>query len=178
MRPDLVLLDRDGTLCATAGETRYVRPHETRLLPGAAEAVRALNDAGVPVVVVTNQRGVATGVVTAADVEAVHDRLRAALAAAGAHVDGWYVCPHDVDECRCRKPAPGLLEHALRDHPGSRPERCWVVGDAESDVEAGAALGVPGVLLAASHRDRTLAAAVVPDLPSAVALVLGLSHQS
>jgi histidinol-phosphate phosphatase family protein len=173
----LVLLDRDGTLCEPAA-SRYVLPHEARLLPGAAGAVRRLNEAGVVVAVLTNQRGVATGELRAADVDAVNAVLSAELATAGAHVDSWYVCPHDVGECRCRKPAPGLVERALREHPTATPAQSWLVGDAESDVLAGAAVGVPGVLLAARPPAGTAAAAVVPDLSHAVALILGPKHHA
>ena len=168
-RPALVLLDRDGTINVPASARRYVAdPGEVVLLPRAADAVRRLNDAGVGVAVVTNQRGLATGELTAGLVEQVHDAISVLLADAGARVDAWYVCPHDVDRCDCRKPLPGLLLRALADRPGLRPEDCVVVGDSESDVLAGRAAGVPGVLLAAAAPDRTVAVSVQPDLAAAV----------
>ncbi|MEO7980942.1 MAG: HAD family hydrolase [Sporichthyaceae bacterium] len=173
MRPELVLLDRDGTLNVPVGTRRYVvDPAEVDLLPGAADAVRRLNDAGVPVVVVTNQRGVGTGVMTGEQLTAVHDAIADQLAASGAHVDGWYVCPHDVDACDCRKPLPGLVLQALAARPGVRPGRCVLVGDSEGDVVAARAAGVPGLLLAALPPTRTVARAVLPSLADAVRWIL------
>jgi D-glycero-D-manno-heptose 1,7-bisphosphate phosphatase len=169
MTPELVLLDRDGTLNAPAGAGRYVvLPDEVRLLPGAGEAMRLLNSARIPVVVVTNQRGLATGKLTGEQLEAVHDALTEQLAACGGAVAGWYVCPHDIGMCDCRKPLPGLLRQALADRPATAPDRCLIIGDAESDMLAGAALGMPGILLAANPAVATVAAAVRPSLLDAV----------
>jgi D-glycero-D-manno-heptose 1,7-bisphosphate phosphatase len=173
MTPDLVLLDRDGTLNAPPAASRYVVvPEDARLLPGAGLAVRMLNAAGVPVVVVTNQRGVATGMLTSEQLDGVHDVLIAALASCDAQVEGWYVCPHDIGQCDCRKPLPGLLRQALADRPGVSPERCLVIGDSESDMLAGEALGIPGVLLAADPAVATVAGAVHPSLLEAVGWLL------
>jgi len=169
MTPELVLLDRDGTLNAPPGAGRYVVvAEEARLLPGAGEAVRLLNAARIPVVVVTNQRGLATGKLTGEQLDAVHGALTEQLAACGAEVAGWYVCPHDVGTCDCRKPLPGLLRRALADRPGTAPERCFIIGDAESDMLAGAALRVSGILLAANPATATVAETVRPSLLDAV----------
>jgi len=169
MTPDLVLIDRDGTLNAPATGDRYVvDPQEAHLLPGAGEAVRLLNVADVPVVVVTNQRGLATGRLTAAQLTGVHDALIDQLATCGAQVGGWYVCPHDVGVCDCRKPRPGLLLRALADRPGLAPERCVIIGNAETDMLAGAAAGMPGILLGADPGTDTVAGAVFPSLLDAV----------
>ena len=173
MTPDLVLLDRDGTLNGPPAASRYVAlADDARLLPGAGEAVRLLNAARVPVAVVTNQRGVATGQLTGEQLEAVHDALNAQLDSCGAHIAHWYVCPHDIDSCDCRKPLPGLLLQALADHPGTAPDRCLVIGDSESDMLAGAALRMPGVLLAADPATETVAEAIHPSLLHAVRAVL------
>lgn len=173
MTPELVLLDRDGTLNAPPGAGRYVvLAQEARLLPGAGEAVRLLNSARIPVVVVTNQRGLATGKLTGEQLDAVHDALTEQLAACGAEVAGWYVCPHDIGTCDCRKPLPGLLRQVLADRPGTAPERCLIIGDAESDMLAGAALRVPGILLAANAAIATVAVAVRPSLLDAVERLL------
>ena len=168
-RPRLALLDRDGTINVRSTAGRYVvDTSEVALLPGAAEAVRLLNDAGVEVAVVTNQRGLATGELTRTGLDAVHAEIEAQLAGAGARVDGWYVCPHEAGGCRCRKPLPGLLLAALADRPSVRPAEAVVVGDSETDVLAGLAAGVPGVLLSAAAPDRTAAVAVTEDLAAAV----------
>ena len=168
-RPRLALLDRDGTINAPSTTGRYVvDPSQVELIPGAAAAVRLLNDAGVQVAVVTNQRGLATGELDQAGLDAVHAEIRAQLALAGARVDGWYVCPHELEGCRCRKPLPGLLLAALADRPSVRPAEALVIGDSETDVLAGVAAGVPGVLLAAPPPARTAAVAVRADLAAAV----------
>jgi D-glycero-D-manno-heptose 1,7-bisphosphate phosphatase len=179
MTPDLVLLDRDGTLNKPATAGRYVvLAQDARLLPGAGEAVRLLNAANVPVVVVTNQRGLATGRLTNAELTDVHDALIKQLATCGAQVAGWYVCPHDIGVCDCRKPLPGLLLQALADRPGVAPERCLIIGDAESDMLAAAALRMPGILLGADPAVDTVADTVRPSLLDAVTglLLTGAGH--
>lgn len=174
--PDIVFLDRDGTLNHKAAHGSYVEhPADVELLPGAAAAVRRLNTVGVPVVVVTNQRGVALGRMTSADVARVNETVAHRLAREGARVDSWLVCPHAADSCDCRKPGPGLLAAALAARPAARAERCVIVGDSESDMVAGQTLGVPGVLLAGKVPRRTVAASVCADLSGAVEWVLGRS---
>ena len=174
--PDIVFLDRDGTINRKAPEGRYVvSPAEVVLLPGAAAAVRRLNELGVPVVVVSNQRGVALGRMTGGDVDRVNAAVAALLAEEeGAVVDRWLVCPHAVDACECRKPGPGLLLAGLAGCPGARADRCVVLGDSETDMLAGRAAGVRGVLLADTAPGATVASAVCRDLGAAVAWVLRL----
>lgn len=169
--PRLVLLDRDGTLNRKPAEGSYVTAVEQlELLPGAADAVRRLNDAGVPVAVVTNQRGLALGRLTAADLDRVHSALVARLRDHGAHLDAIYHCPHERGTCRCRKPEPGLLARAS-DDLGVSLEDAAMVGDAGSDVEAGRRAGALTVQLVApglpSEADFT-----APDLAGAVELLL------
>jgi D-glycero-D-manno-heptose 1,7-bisphosphate phosphatase len=143
------LLDRDGTINVKAPEGEYVEsPGEVRLLPGAAAAIARLNARGIPVVVVTNQRGIALGRMTEADLAAVHARLDELLAAEGARVDAYYHCPHERGECDCRKPGTAMLERAAAEH-GLDLRRAVMIGDAESDVEAGRRVGARTVLLGA-----------------------------
>lgn len=143
---DIVFLDRDGTLNVRV--PRYVAsPDELRLLPGAAAAVAALNLTGARVVVVTNQRGLATGELAADQLEQVHAALRQRLSRSGASLDGILVCPHDEGTCGCRKPAPGLFEQALHAAPWADPARCVMVGDMVSDVVPAAALGMRTILV-------------------------------
>jgi D-glycero-D-manno-heptose 1,7-bisphosphate phosphatase len=140
-------LDRDGTINVKAPEGEYVEsPSEVTLLPGAAAAIRALNEAGIPVIVVTNQRGIALGRMTEDDLAAVHRRLDELLAAEGARVDAYYHCPHDKGVCDCRKPGTAMLEQAAREH-GIDLARSVLIGDSESDVEAGRRAGAQTVLL-------------------------------
>ena len=167
-----VFLDRDDTLMADVPYAR--RPEDVRLLPGAAEAVRALNEAGWLVVVVTNQSGVARGYFTEADLGRVNAELERQLAAGGAHLDAIYACPHlPTAGCTCRKPGTALFEQAGREH-GIDPAASVVVGDRGHDIEAGRRIGAATVLL---RNDRGMAeveaaglepAAVCDDLPAFV----------
>ncbi|MFF4601525.1 D-glycero-alpha-D-manno-heptose-1,7-bisphosphate 7-phosphatase [Streptomyces sp. NPDC001339] len=146
--PGTFFLDRDGTLNRKPRPGEYVTdPGELILLPGAAAAVRRLNDHGRRVVLVTNQRGVARGIMSGADLAAVHRRLVDLLRDHGAHLDGYYVCPHEEGACGCRKPRPGLLQAAARDFGGIDPADSVMIGDTESDVLAGKAAGCATVLL-------------------------------
>ena len=161
MRPfSAAFLDRDGTINVKAPEGDYIDdPSRLRLLAGAAGAIRRLNLDGIPVFVVTNQRGIALGRMTEHDMVRVHRRLDTLLAASGARVDAYYHCPHDRDECDCRKPGTGMLERAAREH-GVDLRRSLLVGDSASDVEAGRRVGATTVLLgaeAASLRDAVRA---------------------
>lgn len=154
LRPT-AFLDRDGTINVKAPEGEYITaPSQVRLLPGAADAIRRLNDRGALVVIVTNQRGVALGRMTQQDVDAVNARLTALLAtAAGAAVDDVLICPHDVGQCNCRKPAPGLLTRAYRAHRDIDLKHSILIGDSDSDVEAAHRFGVPALQLGADAAD-------------------------
>jgi len=169
-----VFLDRDGTLNAKAPEGDYVKtPAQLRLLPDAAAAVAQLNQAGLRVVLVTNQRGVALGLMSLADVKAVNASLAADLGVAGAHLDAIFVCPHDYGECDCRKPGTGLFRQAREADPGIDFDNSIMVGDAASDVEAGHAAGMATVGVGprapgADHVAADLAAAVPWILERAV----------
>ena len=165
-------LDRDGTLNVKAPEGEYVTTAgDLRLLPGAGDAVRRLNRAGVFVVLVTNQRGIARGLLSEDAHTQIMRSLVEGLAASGAHLDAVYVCPHDEGSCGCRKPAAGLLFRAAREHPGIELGHAATVGDSESDVLAGAGAGTMTIRIAeppvASQADH-----VVPDLGAAVSIIL------
>lgn len=138
---DLVLLDRDGTL--NVHRPGYVSdPADLVLLPGAAQAVAALQHAGCAVVLITNQRGMATGELSRAELLDVHRALLAGLAIGGARVDAIQVCPHEKDTCGCRKPRGGLVREALRRAPWAAPDRCVLLGDQLTDLEAAASAGL------------------------------------
>jgi D-glycero-D-manno-heptose 1,7-bisphosphate phosphatase len=94
------------------------------------------------VIVVTNQRGIALGLLSEADVRSVHEKLQSHLAAYGAHLDAIYFCPHDNGECNCRKPGTGMFELAFRDFPGASPDNSVMIGDSASDILAGAGMGM------------------------------------
>ena len=171
-RPATVFLDRDGTINVKAPEGAYItRPDELALLPGAAEAVRRLNDAGVEVVIVTNQRGIARGIMSEADYDAVTGALAAQLAEHGASWRAVYHCPHEAGACTCRKPQPGLIDRARADLPALDLHGAVLIGDSDSDVEAGRRAGLGTVPLADPASARAEASAadhVVPSLAAAV----------
>jgi histidinol-phosphate phosphatase family protein len=164
-------LDRDGTIIRDAA---YVRdPADVELLPGAADAIRRLNDARVPVIVVTNQSGIARGLLTQQDYERVSSRIATMLAAEGAHIDATYVCPHFPDitgPCECRKPALKLYRDATRDH-ALDPARSLFVGDRWRDVAPAAALGGRAIMLdVASTPDEDRRRARDEHIPTASSL--------
>lgn len=141
-----VFLDRDGVINRLRSD--YVLSWETfEFLPGAIDAIRLLNAAGMRVVVVTNQRAVARGLLSADDLTLIHARMVAELAAAGATLDAIYVCPHDRGVCECRKPGVGLFRQAQREFPAIDFSRSVVIGDSLSDMQAGSALGCQLILV-------------------------------
>ncbi len=164
--PGVAFLDRDGTINEKPAGGDYVkRPEELRLLPGAAEAIRRLNDAGVTVIVVTNQRGIALGRMTERDLEDVHAELAAQLErVAGARIDAFFHCPHHVGECSCRKPETGMFRHALERFPWIEVVQSVMIGDSDDDVEAGAAMGLESVRLGVNARDLDAAVDRLLDL--------------
>jgi D-glycero-D-manno-heptose 1,7-bisphosphate phosphatase len=158
-----VFVDRDGTLNR---EVHYLRRlGDLRLLPGAAAAVRRLGAAGFAVVVVTNQSGVARGLIAPATLAAIHAAIAARLAARGATLAGIYVCPHHPvvgrapfrRRCRCRKPGAGMVTRAAREL-GLDLARSYVVGDGPADLGLARAAGLPAVLVRTGHGRRTAAA--------------------
>lgn len=140
-----VFLDRDGTLGGSGG---FDHPATFTLYAAAINAIKLINDSGLLAIVITNQHRIAKGEVTAAEFEASFRRHRRELADRGAHLDGWYVCPHERDDgCNCRKPRIGLLEQAAQDYDVTLAES-WFVGDNGSvDLVAGAAAGCGTVLV-------------------------------
>jgi len=144
--PTAAFLDRDGTVIRDTG---YVSsPEEVELLPGAAEAVRLLNRAGVPVVVVTNQSGIGRGCFAESEFSAVQDRVESLLRAAGARIDATYFCPHvPEDGCECRKPGLGLYLKAAAE-AGLDLAGALYAGDRARDVLPALELGGKGLLVA------------------------------
>jgi D-glycero-D-manno-heptose 1,7-bisphosphate phosphatase len=135
-------LDRDGVINRKAPEGRYVtRWEEMEFLPGVFEAVRLLNTAGFMVLIVSNQRCVAKGLVTADELDSLHARMRREFEASGATIDAIYYCPHDTQPpCLCRKPQPGMLLQAARSHDVDLVAS-WMIGDSQHDVDAGKSAG-------------------------------------
>ena len=140
-------LDRDGTIIRDAN---YIRnPADVEVLPGVAAALRELNERGVAVIVVTNQSGIARGMLTTRDYEAVTERLDTLLGAEGARIDATYMCPHHPDvtgPCECRKPGLSLYRKAIHDHQLD-PARSAYVGDRWRDAAPALVLGGMPILL-------------------------------
>jgi len=172
-----VFLDRDGTIIE---DRHYLRdPSLVQLRPGAGDAVRRLARAGVPVVVVTNQSGIARGLLTEADYQATARRLEELLAATGARLAGQYHCPHLPEisgPCECRKPG-SLLYRQAAEALGLDLARSWWVGDRLRDIAAARPLGGRGLLVLGGAAGEADAAATegwpaVPNLAAAVDAIL------
>ena len=118
-----------------------------RLLPGVADAIASLNRAGVRVIVVSNQRGVALGLYSARDVDSIHASLQQLLQSSGARVDAFYFCPHDKKACDCRKPLPGMFHQAQRDFPDIDAANSIMIGDSLSDIEFAHRLGMHAIFI-------------------------------
>jgi D-glycero-D-manno-heptose 1,7-bisphosphate phosphatase len=145
-------LDRDGVINRKPAGSGYVtRWEDMDLLPGAAKAISLLNRIGFRVIVVTNQRCVAKGLLTASQLEAMHSRMCHELAALGARIDGVYYCPHEKNPpCSCRKPRPGMLLAAAREHRIDL-KSSWMIGDSDEDVEAGRKVGCKTARILGTH---------------------------
>ncbi len=165
-----VFMDRDGTINE---EVNYLsRMEQLKLYPQTAGAIRRINAAGMKAVVVTNQSGIARGYFTEEFVRSVHDRINELLAAEGARIDGFYVCPHHPvhgigiykKDCDCRKPKPGLLLQAAREMDIDLA-RSYMVGDMLKDVEAGKKAGARGILVCTGYGSNI----VRTDMPAFIA---------
>jgi len=175
-------LDRDGVINNNGYYVNSVEDFE--LLPGAAAAIRRLNEAGVPVVVVTNQGGVALEYISRDDLEAIHDKMERLLAEDGAYVNAVYAAlthgkgtvPELAKESRYRKPAPGMIEQA-RDDLGIDPHRSYMVGDTTTDMLAGEQAGCVTLLVRTGFggtdgNEQSEPTVVVDDVSAAVEWIL------
>jgi D-glycero-D-manno-heptose 1,7-bisphosphate phosphatase len=185
MKRPAVFLDRDGTMIEDVG---YLDSFDRiAFYPWTVDAIRMLNRAGFPVVVITNQSGIARGLFTEAFVAETHRRIDERLAAGGARVDAYYYCPHHPDgsvpdyarACACRKPGRELIDKAAGDL-GLDPSRSFMVGDKWIDVQAGRSAGARTILVrtgvgAAEERQprqHVAADAVVDNLAAAASWIL------
>jgi D-glycero-D-manno-heptose 1,7-bisphosphate phosphatase len=178
-----VFLDRDGVINRKPPEGQYVTCWEDfHVLPGVVEGINLLNGAAFCVIVVTNQRCIAKGLLPVADLEKMHLRMSDFLARAGAAIDAIYYCPHEVEQCcNCRKPAPGMLLEAASSR-GIELPASWMIGDSDIDVEAGKNAGCKTVRLLAKNETldesgrhgatRNCADIVAPSLLDAVRQIL------
>jgi D-glycero-D-manno-heptose 1,7-bisphosphate phosphatase len=181
-----VFIDRDGTLNE---ERPYIsNPGDLVLIPGAGAAVKKLNERGIPVCVISNQSGIARGLLSEETLATIHKKLEAELHIHGARVDRIYYCPHHPHfgappyrvECECRKPNPGMIRWGVEEF-GLDPARSFVIGDSVVDIEAGVNAGMNTILVLtgygteARHEcdERGLeVGAIVPTVADAVDTIL------
>jgi len=150
----LVILDRDGVI--NYDSVNFIKsPEEWRPIPGSLEAIARLNRAGYRVVVATNQSGIGRGLLDMTTLNAVHEKMHRALAAAGGHIDALFFCPHTAEaRCPCRKPAPGMLQEIAQRYNVSL-EGVPAIGDSLRDLEAAAAVGALPLLVLTGKGERT-----------------------
>jgi D-glycero-D-manno-heptose 1,7-bisphosphate phosphatase len=187
-KPAVVFLDRDGVIIEDRED--YVRSwDDVTFISSSFSAIRQLTEAGLPVVLVTNQSAVGRGIITSEFVEETHARLAAEMEAQGANFAGVYFCPHHPDAgCNCRKPLPGLLKQASVDL-GLDLAQAVMVGDSLRDIAAVEAVGGRGILvrtgkgekecarLALSHEPAVSPIAVVNDIGDAVDFILNMGRE-
>lgn len=147
-----VFLDRDGTINHDPG---YISdPATLEILPGAGAALARLQTAGYKLIVVTNQSGIARGIIPPGNLEKIHDRMNELLAPAGARIDAFYFCPHHPSEgCPCRKPGSQLITSACSEL-GLDPKESVMIGDRETDLQCGLNAGVGRVVLVRTGNGR------------------------
>ena len=157
-----VLLDRDGTIMVD--KVYQKDPDATELFPGVLQGLEQLAKAGFGLVVITNQSGIARGLLTEDDLMAVNGRMAELLAARGVCLDGVYFCPHrPEDECCCRKPLPGMVEQAATDLGFAKGD-CIIIGDRECDVDLAKDVGATAILVrTGGGREAEAAAQCRPD---------------
>lgn len=157
----LVILDRDGTINRDSDD--FIKsPAEWQPIPGSLEAIARLIQADYRVVVATNQSGIGRGLFDTRALFAIHDKLQRALGQVGGRIDAFFFCPHKADEnCRCRKPQPGMLLEVGRRFNVSL-EDVFMVGDSRKDLEAAAAAGARPVLVLTGHGAKTEKAGNLP----------------
>ena len=169
LRP-CVFFDRDGVANRSPGPGYVNHLDDFHILPGFADCVRAAAEKGYPAVVVTNQRGLSRGITPPAQLDAMHAKLRAELAAEGLGLLDILICTADDDAHPDRKPNPGMLRTAAERH-GLDLAKSWMVGDRESDVKTGQNAGVAATVLVDPGTAPTAAIWRVPDMPACAALL-------
>jgi len=149
-----VFLDRDGTINR---EVNYLNnPDNLELLPRAAEAIKMLNEAGYKVVIITNQSAIARGFLTTERLNKIHERLLRLLSLREAKIDAIYYCPHHPNEnCKCRKPRPGLILEASKEH-NIELSGSYVIGDKLIDIEAGKRAGCKTILVKTGYGEEEI----------------------
>jgi D-glycero-D-manno-heptose 1,7-bisphosphate phosphatase len=165
-----VFLDRDGVLNRKMPEGAYVCDWaQFQWLPGAIEAVARMNRAGLTVILVSNQRGIALGLYTHEQLNLIHTNMQSQLERHGARLDAIYYCPHDHGQCHCRKPEAGLFEQAWQRFAQANPQNSLVIGDSLSDIQAGHRLGMKTIFINGEADSQKAGATVAAELADEVA---------
>ena len=148
-----VILDRDGTINI---EKHYLSdPNQIELLPSAGSGMRRMQEYGLGLLVVTNQSAIGRGYFDDRRLEQIHERLRKLLSEEGVQIEAFYYCPHiPDDECRCRKPEPGMIEMAVEAY-GFQPDNAVVIGDKLCDIELGQRVGATTILVGTGYGRET-----------------------
>lgn len=158
-----IFLDRDGTIIEDVGYLN--NPQDIKFIPGSIEAIKKLNEAGYKVIIITNQAGVARGLIIENMLQTLDKTIQKELLNGGAQIDAIYYCPHHAEhghypykqECGCRKPEPGMILKAAKDH-NIDLSQSWMIGDKKSDIEAGQAAGTKTILVLTGqgkeHKDK------------------------
>ena len=150
-----VFLDRDGVINRKAPHGAYVLSwRDFEIFPGVEPAIASLNQTNRKVIVVTNQRAIALGLMSETELLSIHENLKTHLSKFGAHLDSIYYCPHDIGQCDCRKPATGMFENAFREFSEASPENSLMIGDSYSDMLAATRVKMKTILITGeSHPD-------------------------
>ncbi len=173
-----VFLDRDDTIIKD--KVYLSDPGEIEILPQAADSIRLLNEQDIPVIVITNQSGIARGLLTEKRLRIIHERLSSLLREQGARIDAIYYCPHHPEgtveryavSCSCRKPKPGMLLKAAKDFRLDLPS-CFMIGDKPDDIEVIHNVGGKGILVqTGKHHDHRRADFIAGDILQAAEWVL------
>ncbi|MDY7033933.1 MAG: D-glycero-beta-D-manno-heptose 1,7-bisphosphate 7-phosphatase [Thermodesulfobacteriota bacterium] len=162
-RRPAIILDRDGVINEKPPKAEYVRKwDEFKWVPGAKETIRLLRSAGYLIIVITNQAGIGRGIMTESDLSDIHRKMQGELTESGCSIDAIYYCPHDWDDgCDCRKPKPGMLFQAQRDHNVDLT-KTYFIGDDSRDEQAGHAAGCKTILVS---KERPLLNVVREEIP-------------
>jgi histidinol-phosphate phosphatase family protein len=150
-----IFLDRDGVINEDRDD--YVKSwEEVHFIKGARQAIKMIHQAGIPIIVITNQAAIGRGIISEADLSDIHTRMQGAIKKGGGSISHFYYCPHHPDDqCHCRKPRCGLLKRAARDLNLNLAD-CFFVGDTLKDVHAGRRAGCRTVLVQTGQGEKTL----------------------
>ena len=146
--PDkIIFLDRDGVINKKAPEHDYIKKwEEFKFLPNVDTAIKLFNEAGFKVFIITNQRGIARGIMSMDDLHVIHKKMCKEFALKEARIDDIFVCPHDIGQCTCRKPQIGLFLQAEQKYYVDK-EKSYMIGDSKTDIEAGKKYGVKTIAI-------------------------------